>query len=324
MSKRIDYIDTAKGILIVLVVLYHIPPLCMNDGVKNYAIEQVGAITRPMFDSFFMPAFFLISGFCTNFRKGIKDFAYKQGKTIIMPTISIGIIISLLGGCIPNLLALFNMVWYNWFIMALLISRTIYYVMANCINNSILKISISIFLLSAAVYIHSQTSFLNFGYFLQGLIAVFFICLGDTIKRNGISNCIYLVLSVAFVIGVTIAETTKLYRPRVVIDFVWGIKYIPFYIILSVCGSALCILLAKIVDNRYLRIMGTQSLIIFLVHPFFIHQLNQHLLTSIPHHSGIEGLMYFCILFVFTIGMSMGGAFLLNQKYLRLLIGKWQ
>lgn len=58
-AERIGYIDIAKGILIILVVLGHITtfPHAITYGIK-------AVIT-----SFHMPAFFIISGILTNTEK---------------------------------------------------------------------------------------------------------------------------------------------------------------------------------------------------------------------------------------------------------------
>lgn len=64
MSERKSYIDVARGILILLVVLFHTP----------FVLRSAGCISEsPFFDAFssfyvtfFMPCFFYITGYCTN------------------------------------------------------------------------------------------------------------------------------------------------------------------------------------------------------------------------------------------------------------------
>lgn len=65
--ERIHYIDIAKGILIICVVITHTPAFAKTYGVDGFQwLESL----RPLFNSYFMPAFFCITGFCTNFGKG--------------------------------------------------------------------------------------------------------------------------------------------------------------------------------------------------------------------------------------------------------------
>lgn len=64
MSERKAYIDVARGILILSVVLFHTP----------FVLRSVGCLGEvPFFDAFssfyivfFMPGFFFLTGYCTN------------------------------------------------------------------------------------------------------------------------------------------------------------------------------------------------------------------------------------------------------------------
>ena len=69
MEKRIEYIDIAKGIGILLVVIGHIV-----YG-NNYPIPHAGRISNFIY-SFHMPLFFIISGLC------IKDDKRLDNKTV--------------------------------------------------------------------------------------------------------------------------------------------------------------------------------------------------------------------------------------------------
>lgn len=64
MNERKAYIDVARGILILSVVLFHTPFVLRSAG-------SLGEV--PFFDAFsnfyivfFMPGFFFLTGYCTN------------------------------------------------------------------------------------------------------------------------------------------------------------------------------------------------------------------------------------------------------------------
>lgn len=66
MNKRLDYIDTAKGIGIILVVIYH--HLLGAEFINNWI------------SSFHMPLFFMITGYLYAFRD---DYTKPVGKFIV-------------------------------------------------------------------------------------------------------------------------------------------------------------------------------------------------------------------------------------------------
>lgn len=73
MSKRIEYIDIAKGLGILLVVLGH------ND------FALVSPFTHKFVYAFHMPLFFFISGYILNTSMGFKDFFRKRFNALLKP-----------------------------------------------------------------------------------------------------------------------------------------------------------------------------------------------------------------------------------------------
>ena len=79
MVKRVHYLDYAKGIAIILVVLGHI----FSEGnIKTYIY------------SFHMPLFFIISGYLFNYSNlnSFKEFIYKRINGILIPYCTFSII----------------------------------------------------------------------------------------------------------------------------------------------------------------------------------------------------------------------------------------
>lgn len=95
MNKRIEYLDYAKGIAILLMVMGHVLAWFYRDGagVYVYDIEQLtnvkrGGVVWQLIYSFHMPLFFLISGFLTYKPYAIKDFReffIKKSKRLLLP-----------------------------------------------------------------------------------------------------------------------------------------------------------------------------------------------------------------------------------------------
>lgn len=80
LSKRIEYIDLAKGICIFLVVLNHIS----QEGYfcnGNYPMKDI-------FDQMRMPLYFILSGlFFKDYKGGIKEFLLRKVNRILIPYI---------------------------------------------------------------------------------------------------------------------------------------------------------------------------------------------------------------------------------------------
>lgn len=72
MSKRVAWIDTAKGLLIILVILGH---------------SDVSNLTRYIINSFDMGAFFMLSGMTVNYEARHSEFLKKRVKGILIPYI---------------------------------------------------------------------------------------------------------------------------------------------------------------------------------------------------------------------------------------------
>ena len=73
MSKRIEYIDIAKGIGILLVVLGH------ND------FEVISVFAQRLIYSFHMPLFFFLSGYFLNTAIPFFEFIKKRSNTLLKP-----------------------------------------------------------------------------------------------------------------------------------------------------------------------------------------------------------------------------------------------
>lgn len=83
-QARIKWIDVAKGILIVFVVLQHLPIIAEVSGISHGGVGVIGKASF-LFGSFYMQAFFIITGYCSNFHKSFKDIFVTSIKTILIP-----------------------------------------------------------------------------------------------------------------------------------------------------------------------------------------------------------------------------------------------
>ena len=90
--KRLTYIDRVKGILIICVVLAH---AAMSIGMMGYDYPYVCYpfnVTTFLYVGIFMQAFFLVSGYVSNFKKDFKTFILRNIQTIVVPLLTLGFI----------------------------------------------------------------------------------------------------------------------------------------------------------------------------------------------------------------------------------------
>lgn len=77
------WLDVAKCLLIISVIVYHIPVFAEQNGVDGLGWMYN---LRPLFKAYFMPTFFVITGFCSTFSAtSFWQFVYKNFKLLMIP-----------------------------------------------------------------------------------------------------------------------------------------------------------------------------------------------------------------------------------------------
>lgn len=125
MKCRVEWIDIARGIRIILVVIGH---LC--EGVKPL---------HNIIYSFHMPLFFFLSGYCFKEQRSWKDFIINKIRTIIIPWVILGLltyfVYAILNGY-EEALYLFKDIFFSigalWFLPVLAISSVLQHIILKC------------------------------------------------------------------------------------------------------------------------------------------------------------------------------------------------
>lgn len=94
--NRLSYIDSAKGILIIIVIMHHLPQVAIRICEIDSDNLQIMDSYSFLYCSFFMQAFFFITGFCTSFEKEFSEFFLRNFKTIILSGLLLSIFESVL------------------------------------------------------------------------------------------------------------------------------------------------------------------------------------------------------------------------------------
>lgn len=284
MKKRLDYIDIAKGISIIYVVLSHI---------------SIGFLAKHV-SSFYMPFFFFLSGLVYNSKKfkSYKDLIFKKANllkkyfsvSIILlivylilnkitidklPTLIFGIFYSryyITKSSKISLLSISNNAL--WYLPSLFLIFILYFAICKISKDKKQKIILSFILFIIGILLNNFFSFLFPWNLDTSLICVIFFCFGDILKENIKKeyeqfNLIKMILRF---IGALILNLLSI-EFNGMINLSIGIYYdYLLFIIGALSGIVMYLIIAMFISKyssiikKILCYIGTKSLEIFLYH----------------------------------------------------------
>lgn len=273
-KKRIDWIDKAKGIGIILVMLGH----CYLSNDLTF-----------WFFSFHMPLFFLLSGYTFSGKGKYFDFLKKKMKTLLVPYIFFVIITMCCNGILAithnssyAIIAILKLYILQcrytplWFITCLFISEQLMYLVSNIskmVNNS------NLFFFSGLIwflifYFYKIFIDINLPWNMDlSLLACAFMCIGkwskeinlfDKIKGNNWSLCV-----VISIVSILISGINYFYYGKV--DWYSNAFGNPIlYLFSAVIGVFTTILISMNIKSAVLTALGRNSLLFFGLHRIII------------------------------------------------------
>lgn len=336
-KQRIAYYDVMKGILICLVMFSHI----------NYETLYVSAIENPtfrflsnnqwVFTCFFMPAFFLVTGICSNFNKPFKPFLINNAKALLVPGIAFDFLLYTLPrictdyGVASELASFMRRVYWmggiHWFLPSLFASKLIYWAL-----NKYARKQYQIWLVLLVMFVYGYMAN-NYGWFprkwwntpqvcgLTIILAVGQFYRNTTIDKDIIlrqSSLLFIaMLFCFFIFNLKMPHITAAYR----IGELWQL---PAYLLAATLGSFFILNVSKWINhNSLLEYFGRGSLVIYLVHSYVIKFLLSHWGESfIRGASVLSSILLFVSIFIIITLVSCGIVWLCEKKYFRWLVGK--
>ena len=258
--NRIDYLDIAKGILILLMVSAHVYQDC-------YFYDFVY--------SFHMMSFFFISGLVLNYSSALKkpyiEVLKGKFKTMVIPFAffeTLGILRDILRGYNLSVFGfLYNTVTLHfnngilWFLFTIFFAELLFILLVKTIHRRQFLVILSILLLIITFFIPQRNEVMV--YCVRIPRAVFFLCMGYYLKSLFSKQHIY----TAFICIAIVAALSYLHFN---VEFTTsGIQYFPVYIINSFCGIYFILNISmysfwgewvKKIGENSLAIYGTHSL----------------------------------------------------------------
>lgn len=313
-NKRLDYLDVAKGIGILLVILGH----CQ--------LGRIGEVHSLIY-SFHMPLFFFVSGVCFSNKYDFTSLAVKRFKQMILPTIYFSVISTVLVEGLD-----WHVKWWDWskhfpfalwFLPVLYFAELLAWVICNKISN---KLCFVLLLLVLILLPHLLARFsIELPYSIAAIpIATFFYIIGYNLKKYVLElNKHFWILTILM----AVFTVTAVRYGHVSIELASGqISPIVIAELTAFCGVFSCLCFSKGLtkingggSERLIQILiwfGQNSLCLMLVHPLIktcLEEYAERLFTS--HLAFMMIQLFLTILFsiLFTT---------LIQKYTPFLIGK--
>lgn len=331
-SNRISWVDSAKGLGIILVVLGH---TSLPQEIKTYIY------------SFHMPLFFFLSGVVFNEKKNFSAFLKGKLKGIVIPYFIISIITYIFWilvtrhiGANSAKISIFKPIigmfystpagtWlahnvFIWFLTTLFVVEISFYFVNKLVNNKLLKIII-LLLFSIIGYLYAGFSFrLPWGIDIAFTAIVFygagFLVKNYVVDNIRISKPYYLVV---MVISLVLSVFTSQINGYIDLSGLIYKNYFLLYIS-AFCGITFWILLAKLVaQSKVMKFIGKNSIVYFSFQGIALGICNALIvfIAKIPIVSTEKSLYWGIVFTIFSLCILTAGCFIINN-YLPWIIGK--
>lgn len=347
-NNRIEWIDVCKGILILLMVWGHIPNISQGHNIDITYMSRF-LVLMPYYVCWFMQAFFILTGFTTNFNIGGGVFVKKQIKSIIIPWFSFSIIsrvfyvLYLDEGLFYNIdgLNYFFLIEDYWFLSALFFSKITFFFLQKTIKSDYLIGLVLIGLMTAGYFsiimfknVPNPYHYYNYLHIKDFLCMVLFLWVGVLLKRYYVYHDIFFKVSVVLFGGMyvfrylfTLFGVNNFIPTPVVISHyanIHSILQLPVYIFYVITGSfTMFYLVQKIKSLFILAYIGRNSLVIYCAHFVLLCVfIDLMYLMITPDGLFTSFLFLFSVLF-FTLLSLVLIIKLLNYRPFSFLLGKF-
>lgn len=272
-SKRIDWVDTAKGLCFLCVIFSH--------------IETSTSLFTNFITPFFLVVFFFCAGYCYKHKLLFKSFLYRKFRKLFIPwfvfsyaNIGLSYIksfkphISIRDELIRNALQIRGYDDKLWFIAAIFVCYIPFYFVINYTEKNKSQKKIVLFILTALYFLRElYCDFLPSNTFTWGSSSlpwhieyipkgVFFMYLGYYYKTDlqdrlfRFNNTFYFILISFTYILLVCCNTVNCYYLSIILKIVEHIVGVFFIVMLS----------KRIKINSYLRFIGSNTLVYFGIH----------------------------------------------------------
>lgn len=321
-----------KGITMLIVVLHHV--LWITVDLKNVTNSTMLFLHgwQDMLASFIMPAFFFCTGYCSSFNKAFKPFFISNFKSLLVPSITVGIAYEIIYGRFLQLPSTLNMAMHQgflffWFLYALFYGKMIFWILNKFVNKVWIIIAILLILAFVAT-LCNDINFLgwNFMQYRQTLNLTLYLGIGYYFKNYSNQNRMLNVGAILFVAGVALSRIIPFVIPRVTAGFNCTIIEEPLHIFYALTGTLLIMWISKKIDKNFcLEEIGKKSLIIYVIHNTVIFHTTDWIFHDLLQKTDsiLLVLLIVLVMVVLASAISYMICVALNTKYLKWTLGKF-
>lgn len=333
-SKRLKYIDLCKGLLICAVILGHIVLFQrVYAPEKDITCEFIGDIKRIFFNPYYMPAFFLVTGFCSKFDIDFKSFFIKVFKTIKIPAVTltaVGLIIRKVGQGVTDPSSYLHLglihSWYEsdlWFLDSLFLGKLAYWFIYRYIKSPSLRILLCVSLFFFAYVMGNVLHYKEYGRLQHTLYLILFIAIGHQFKNYLTEKKITILSIIIYFFFIILNITLEIKQPIITGDIIVGSDSVLQLFILSISGSFGILGVCKYLkSNKLLEYYGRNSLVFYCMHIPFLMVVCQ-LYRIIPTNNIYVSILTYCMFIFLTFLFCHLCVMLFNTKYGKYFLGKF-
>ena len=333
-KKRLHYIDIAKGLLIIFLCFHHFPQAMAICGMSMEYKEMLHDSWSIYYMVFFMQAFFLITGYCTNWQKEFKPFLISNVKMLLIPAVCYVLLtqffLSLFFGGWQRFYLIFFHGFGFWFLWSLFTCKIAYWLMLRLLHNRVCMLFLMIVICFAGVYCKSHVWFIpNFAYWKQSMVIFIFLFIGHQMKLHAQSfvNKHYILSGGLFILSLIILNIADIHIPFMTAFIDVSIMEVPLYLFLAITGTLTLFGICRWIGHNYfLEDLGKLSLIIYGVHSVVLKILVKYANQSsvLNMETSFDAYVFYFFTCVFTLLISYVIAKNISKcEYLKLLTGKW-
>lgn len=176
LTNRIEWIDTGRGICMLLVIIYHSMIYFAGDSSLSF-----------IFTPFFLTFFFFLSGYLFNYKNDFNAKLKIQSifRGIIWPYFVFTSIIwlpkAMVHGNSTDILAFMKNIfggYASWFVAALAVSQLLFIAVKKITDSIFIMLCIGICFITASIYLRNFLPTPSPWFFLTGFISLFYLILG--------------------------------------------------------------------------------------------------------------------------------------------------
>lgn len=309
MTKmREPWIDIAKGILITFVALVHVPwatsSLCGNPIPH---IEVMNFWGFHLIVPFYMCCFFVITGYCSNFNKSLKDMITRDSVQLFWPTL---------------FLTSFEQ-YFAWFVAALFVAKIIYWLILRYVKNEGLIWGI-LFLLSLFAIL-GQPIIKKHWYLCHAMDLCLYLHLGVWLKKNINNHWLHVASAIIYISIVATYAVFDTQCPAIYGNIDVQLSNLPIHWLSAISGCTFFLMSVRYIQScKPFEYLGKYSLVVYLVHVGFICKVCKLTYPFVQQDMLlIESLIYYILLAASGLVGSAIVARVLDTKYLKWTLGKF-